>query len=47
MLPVAVLISHLPPVIVFGTLMLPVLVSVINTLSVSKVPETLPVLVFT
>ena len=47
MLPVDVLISHLPPVIVFGTLTLPTLVSVINTFSVSNVPETLPVLVST
>lgn len=45
--PVLVVISHLPPVTVDGTLMLPVLVLVINILSVSKVPVTLPVEVLT
>ena len=45
--PVAVLISHLPPSDVFGTSTLPVPVSVINTLSVRKLPVTSPVDVFT
>ena len=44
--PVPVLISHFPPVAVFGTSTLPVPVSVINTLSVIKVPVTFPVVVF-
>ena len=45
--PVPVLISHLPPAAVFGTSTLPVSVSVINTLSVSRLPRTFPVSVFT
>ena len=45
MFPVLVVISHLPPLAVLGTLMLPVEVSVINTFSLSREPVTLPVLV--
>lgn len=41
--PVLVIISHLPPLVVFGTLILPVAVSVMNTLSLSRLPETFPV----
>ena len=47
MLPVDVVISHLPPDIVFGTSILPVEVFVINTLLESKLPATFPVEVFT
>ena len=42
-LPVSVLISHLPPVIDFGTLTLPVSESAKKILSVRSSPVTLPV----
>ena len=45
--PVSVFISHLPPVTVLGTETSPVSVCVINTLSVSRLPVTLPVFVLT
>ena len=40
-------ISHLPPSAILGTLILPVSVLVINTLSISKLKVTLPVVVLT
>lgn len=43
MSPVCVLISHMPPVDVLGTLISPVEVLVINTFSESKVPVISPV----
>ena len=46
MFPVSVVSSHLPPLVVFGTLTLPVSVSAINTLSVRSVPVMFPVSVF-
>ena len=45
--PVSVVISHFPPDVVLGTLILPVEVSVMNTFSESNVPVTSPVSVFT
>ena len=45
-LPVLVVILHLPPVTDSGTLILPVLLFVINTLGVSKLPVISPVLAF-
>ena len=45
MSPVDVVISHIPPEVVFGTSILPVLVLAIKTFSLSKLPLTSPVLV--
>ena len=45
--PVSVIISHLPPLVVFGTSTRPVSVCAINTLSVRNVPVTFPVSVST
>ena len=45
--PVLVVISHLPPVTVLGTLTSPVDVSTKNTLSDRRLPLTSPVLTFT
>ena len=45
--PVEVVISHLPPTAVLGTFMYPLELSAINILSVSSVPVTSPVVVFT
>ena len=42
MLPLVVVISQVPPVMVWGTWTLPLAVSVRKTLSKSRVPETLP-----
>ena len=42
MLPLVVVISQVPPVMVWGTWTLPLAVSVKKTLSESRVPETLP-----